>query len=78
MFASRHHIWAKIEDRFRFIQYLISIFPSLEKSHEDEIMKICADTANRQAEGDKEIELSISNQFSEIYYNSQDNKNIFY
>lgn len=78
MFAVRHHIWAKVNDRFRFIQYLISIFPTLEKSHEEYMISIFSDTASRLAEGDKDVELSIKSQLSARYYDTQDNKNIFY
>lgn len=50
----------------------------MEKSHEENMVSIFADTAHKLAEGDKEVESSIKSQLSTIYYNSQDNKNIFY
>ena len=78
MFVNRHHIWAKIDDRFRFMQYLIRIFPKLEKSHKEYMISMFSDTASRLAEGDKDVELSIESQLSARYYETQDNKNIFY
>ena len=78
MFANRHHIWARVNDRLRFIQYLISIFPTLQKSHEEYLISMFSDTASRLAEGDKDVELSIKSQLSAKYYDTQDNKNIFY
>lgn len=78
MFAKRHPIWAKIEDGRLFIATLLDFFVRQERLYINEKTEQIRRVAQQTSDGDDEMRTFIETQLMTIFYNNQDNQNIFY
>lgn len=76
--SGRHWVRSTIEDKYQFLRSLIDFFNCPLRQCECEVIDGAQRLAKEIANGDEEIERSEMDKLLDSFYNSQDNRNLFY